>query len=88
MLKKTILMSVGGTVFVAGLILFPLPVPLGLPTMVVGLSIMLKASNKIKRTVTSSSRKTAIAHTSGARVAHCTAGFVNAIAVRLAVIKS
>ncbi|WP_084685536.1 hypothetical protein [Methylotuvimicrobium alcaliphilum] len=51
MLKKTILMSVGGTVFVAGLILFPLPVPLGLPTMVVGLSIMLKASNKIKRTV-------------------------------------
>jgi hypothetical protein len=28
-----------------------LPVPLGLPTMVIGLSIMLKASNQIKRTV-------------------------------------
>lgn len=44
-------MTVGGTVFAAGLILFPLPVPLGLPAMVIGLSIMLKASNKIKRTV-------------------------------------
>lgn len=51
MLKKSILMTVGGTVFAAGVILFPLPVPFGLPIMVIGLSIMLKASDKVKRTV-------------------------------------
>lgn len=49
MLKKSLLMTVGGIIFVAGMILFPLPVPLGLPTMIIGLSIMLKASHKVKR---------------------------------------
>ena len=51
MLKKSILLSVGGIIFVIGLILFPLPVPFGLPTMILGLAIMFKASNKVKRKV-------------------------------------
>ena len=49
MLKKTLLLTLGGIVFVIGMILFPLPVPFGLPTMVTGLAIMFKASNKVKR---------------------------------------
>ena len=44
-------MTVGGTAFTAGVILFPLPVPFGLPVMLIGLSIMFKTSNKVKRTV-------------------------------------
>lgn len=44
-------MTTGSVVFVVGMILFPLPVPFGLPTMIVGLSIMLKASNDVKRLI-------------------------------------
>lgn len=51
MLKKSLMMAVGSIIFVIGMILFPLPVPLGLPTMIVGLAIMFKASNKVKRTL-------------------------------------
>ena len=36
-------------VFVIGVILFPMPGPFGIPTMVIGLSIMLKASDRVKR---------------------------------------
>jgi hypothetical protein len=50
-LKKSLLMTTGSVVFVVGMILFPLPVPFGLPTMIVGLSIMLKASNDVKRLI-------------------------------------
>ncbi len=49
MLKKTLLMSLGSTLFFIGMILFPLPVPFGLPVMLIGLSIMFKASNAFKR---------------------------------------
>ncbi|SHE22600.1 hypothetical protein [methanotrophic endosymbiont of Bathymodiolus puteoserpentis (Logatchev)] len=49
MLKKSLLLMLGGFIFVIGMILFPLPVPFGLPTMIVGLAIMFKASNKVKR---------------------------------------
>ncbi|MCB1985540.1 MAG: hypothetical protein KDF49_08925 [Nitrosomonas sp.] len=49
MIKRAVLMSVGTVVFVIGVILFPLPGPFGIPTMVIGLSIMLKASNRVKR---------------------------------------
>ncbi len=51
MLKKSLLMTLGVIIFVIGMILFPLPVPFGLPTMIVGLAIMFKASNKVKRRV-------------------------------------
>ncbi|MBE0469454.1 MAG: hypothetical protein IBX55_08130 [Methyloprofundus sp.] len=51
MVKKTLLLVLGSIIFVIGMILFPLPVPFGLPTMVVGLAIMFKASNKVKRRV-------------------------------------
>ncbi|MEF3076783.1 hypothetical protein V2P20_17290 [Methylobacter sp. Wu1] len=51
MLRKSLLMTTGSVVFVVGMILFPLPVPFGLPTMIVGLSIMLKASNDVKRLI-------------------------------------
>lgn len=51
MLKKSLLLTVGGIIFVIGMILFPLPVPFGLPTMILGLAIMFKASNKVKRKV-------------------------------------
>lgn len=51
MVKKSLLLILGGFIFVIGMILFPLPVPLGLPTMIVGLAIMFKASNKVKRRV-------------------------------------
>lgn len=51
MLKKTLLLSSGSVIFLVGMILFPLPVPFGLPTMIVGLAIMFKASYKVKRTV-------------------------------------
>jgi len=57
MLKKTLLLSCGSLVFVIGMILFPLPVPLGLPTMILGLGIMFKASNKVKRLVIRLSNK-------------------------------
>jgi len=60
MLKKTLLLSCGSLVFVIGMILFPLPVPLGLPTMILGLAMMLKASNKIKRIVIRLSNKTLV----------------------------
>jgi len=50
MLKKSLLM-IGSVIFFIGMILFPLPVPFGLPIMIVGLAIMFKASNKVKRKV-------------------------------------
>lgn len=57
MLKKSFLMTTGSIIFIVGLILFPLPVPFGLPTMVIGLSIMLKASARTRRVVVSLVRK-------------------------------
>ncbi len=51
MLKKSILMTIGILVFVIGMILFPLPVPFGLPIMIVGMAIMFKASDRFKRKV-------------------------------------
>ncbi len=51
MLKKSLLLGVGGLIFIIGMILFPLPVPLGLPTMIIGLAMMFKASNRVKRNV-------------------------------------
>lgn len=57
MLKKSLLMTIGGLIFVIGMILFPLPVPFGLPAMIVGLAIMFKASNKVKRSVIRLSEK-------------------------------
>lgn len=49
MIRQTILMAIGSSVFIVGMILFPLPVPFGLPTMIFGLSLMFKASDKVKR---------------------------------------
>lgn len=49
MITRTILMATGMIIFFIGIILFPMPAPLGLPIMAIGLSIMLKASNQIKR---------------------------------------
>ena len=49
MLKKSLLLTLGGIIFVIGMILFPLPVPFGLPTMIIGAAIMFKASDKVKR---------------------------------------
>ncbi|SFK61273.1 hypothetical protein SAMN05216302_101087 [Nitrosomonas aestuarii] len=43
-------MMVGIIIFVMGIILFPMPGPFGIPTMAVGFSIMLKTSDRIKRT--------------------------------------
>lgn len=51
MLKRVALTSTGGIIFIIGLILFPMPVPLGIPIMIIGLSIILKGSNKAKRLV-------------------------------------
>ncbi|WP_305910033.1 hypothetical protein Q9L42_002360 [Methylomarinum sp. Ch1-1] len=51
MLKKSLLMAIGASIFCIGMILFPLPLPLGLPTMLVGLAIMFKASDSVKRKV-------------------------------------
>lgn len=45
------MLTVGGIIFLIGMVLFPLPVPFGLPVMIVGLAIMFKASNKVKRKV-------------------------------------
>lgn len=49
MLKRVALTSIGGIIFIIGLILFPMPVPLGIPIMIIGLSIILKGSNRAKR---------------------------------------
>ncbi len=49
MIKKSILVFTGSVIFIIGMILFPLPVPFGLPTMLVGLAILLKASTKVKK---------------------------------------
>ncbi|SEM80194.1 PGPGW domain-containing protein [Nitrosomonas marina] len=49
MIKRTLLTGVGTIIFVFGIVLFPLPGPFGLPTMAIGLTILLKASNRIKR---------------------------------------
>lgn len=57
MLKRVVLTSIGGIIFIIGLILFPMPVPLGIPTMIIGLSIILKGSNRAKRLVISFIKK-------------------------------
>lgn len=57
MLKKYLLMGLGISIFIIGVILFPIPVPLGLPTMLIGLAVMFKASNRVKRLVIRTSIK-------------------------------
>jgi len=42
-------MATGMLIFIIGIILFPMPGPFGMPVMTIGLSIMLKASNQVKR---------------------------------------
>lgn len=49
MIIRSFLLGTGMIIFVLGLMLFPLPGPFGIPTMTIGLSIMLKASNRVKR---------------------------------------
>lgn len=51
MLKKSLVMMTGSILFVIGMILFPLPVPFGLPVMIIALAILFKASYKVKRSV-------------------------------------
>lgn len=51
MLKQSLLMTVGVTIFVTGVILFPMPIPLGLPVMIIGMTIILKGSNQVKRVI-------------------------------------
>ena len=51
MIIRTFLVSLGLIIFLLGIILFPLPGPFGIPTMMIGMTIMLKASNKVKRIV-------------------------------------
>jgi hypothetical protein len=46
---RSFLLGTGMVIFVLGMLLFPLPGPFGIPTMAIGLSIMLKASNRVKR---------------------------------------
>jgi len=50
-LKKKLQLAAGGFCFTVGMVLFPLPVPFGLPLMIIGLAVMFKASNKVKRIV-------------------------------------
>ncbi len=57
MLQKSLYMVSGSVLFVIGMILFPLPVPFGLPTMLIGLALMFKASDKVKRRVIRLSNK-------------------------------
>jgi len=38
--KRWIALPLGGLIFLIGLILFPLPIPLGVPFMVIGLAIL------------------------------------------------
>ncbi len=44
MVKKTLLLSSGGLIFLIGMITFPMPVPIGLPLMIIGMTIMLRTS--------------------------------------------
>ncbi len=62
MLKRAALTSTGGVIFIIGLILFPMPVPLGIPVMIIGLSIILKASNRAKRLAISLFKKNRYSH--------------------------
>jgi len=57
MIKKSFLTVLGGIVFIVGVILFPLPVPFGLPTMIVSLVILFKASDRMKRKIIRSANK-------------------------------
>jgi len=50
-LKEKLLLALGGVCFAVGMVLFPLPVPFGLPVMIIGLAIMFKASNRVKRAI-------------------------------------
>ncbi len=49
MLKQILLMSMGITFFILGIILLPILIPLGIPFMIIGLSFMMKTSNQVKR---------------------------------------
>ncbi len=49
MIKKSFYMIIGSLLFLIGMVLFPLPVPFGAPTMLIGLILMFKASNRVKR---------------------------------------
>lgn len=49
MIIRSLLISMGMLIFAVGSVLFFLPGPFGLPTMAIGLTIMLKASDKVKR---------------------------------------
>lgn len=62
MLKRVALTSTGGIIFIIGLILFPMPVPLGIPIMIIGLSIILKGSNRAKRLAISFIKKNRYSH--------------------------
>ncbi len=57
MIKKSFLTVLGCVIFMVGVILFPLPVPLGLPTMIIGLVILFKASDRMKRKIIRSANK-------------------------------
>ncbi|MBX3630789.1 MAG: hypothetical protein KF908_12965 [Nitrosomonas sp.] len=49
MIIRSLLLSLGVIIFVLGIMLFLVPGPFGIPTMAIGLSIMLKASDTVKR---------------------------------------
>ncbi len=49
MVKKTLLLSLGGIIFLIGMITFPMPVPIGLPLMLIGMTIMLRISPTVRR---------------------------------------
>ncbi len=49
MVVRSLLLSAGMIIFLLGIMLFLVPGPFGIPTMAIGLSIMLKASNTVKR---------------------------------------
>ena len=51
MIIRSVLLSAGMIIFILGLVLFPMPGPFGIPTMAIGLTIMLKASDRVKRIV-------------------------------------
>ncbi len=48
-MQRLVLFCTGLVVFVAGLILFPLPIPLGLPLILVGLSLLVSSSLYVRR---------------------------------------
>ncbi len=49
MIIRNVLFSIGITLFIIGMILTPLPIPFGVPIMLLGLFILIKSSFKSKR---------------------------------------